>query len=51
MRSAFYTAAVLGLRALGHDVYYVEDCGEESWVYNWQTEEVAETPKSIFELE
>ena len=26
---------LLGLRALGHDVYYLEDCGAESWVYHW----------------
>lgn len=25
-----------GLRSLGHDVVYVEDCGESSWVYDWQ---------------
>lgn len=30
---------LLGLRALGHDVFYLEECGSESWVYNWQTEE------------
>jgi hypothetical protein len=29
-----------GLRELGHEVYYLEECGEESWVYNWQTEQV-----------
>jgi len=29
-----------GLRALGHEVYYLEDCGEGSWVYNWDTGEV-----------
>jgi hypothetical protein len=29
-----------GLKAMGHDVYYFEDCGEESWVYNWDTEEL-----------
>src|SRR5919112_459648 len=29
-----------GLRMLGHDVYYLEECGEESWVYNWDTEEL-----------
>jgi hypothetical protein len=28
-----------GLRALGHEVYFLEDCGDESWVYNWETEE------------
>jgi hypothetical protein len=31
---------LLGLQALGHDVYYLEDCGSGSWVYNWSTEEV-----------
>jgi hypothetical protein len=31
---------LLGLRALGHDVWYLEECGEGSWVYNWQTEEL-----------
>ena len=30
-----------GLRALGHDVYYIEDCGDDgSWVYHWEREEV-----------
>lgn len=27
-----------GLQSLGHDVYYLEDCGEESWIYDWRTE-------------
>jgi hypothetical protein len=27
-----------GLRELGHDVYYLEECGQQSWVYDWQTE-------------
>ncbi len=31
---------LLGLHALGHDVYYLEECGEGSWVYNWETEEL-----------
>jgi hypothetical protein len=31
---------LLGLQELGHDVYYLEDCGLGSWVYNWETEEV-----------
>jgi hypothetical protein len=31
---------LLGLRALGHDVYYLEECGKESWVYNWETEQL-----------
>lgn len=30
---------LLGLRALGHEVYYLEDCGKSSWVYVWETEE------------
>jgi hypothetical protein len=29
-----------GLRALGHDVYYLEECGPESWVYNWEAEQL-----------
>src|SRR5205823_4338846 len=31
-----YMQYLAGLRALGHNVYYLEDCGEESWVYNWE---------------
>lgn len=31
---------LLGLQTLGHTVYYLEECGEESWVYNWETEQV-----------
>src|SRR5579859_1822743 len=27
---------LLGLRALGHEVYYLEDCGESSWVFDWE---------------
>ncbi|MCI0744680.1 MAG: hypothetical protein L0Y58_04660 [Verrucomicrobia subdivision 3 bacterium] len=30
---------LLGFRALGHDVFYLEDCGQSSWVYNWDTNE------------
>jgi hypothetical protein len=30
---------LLGLRALGHEVFYLEDCGESSWVYNWEKSE------------
>jgi len=30
---------LLGLRALGHDVVYLEDCGKSSWVYLWETED------------
>ncbi|MEH2414938.1 glycosyltransferase family 1 protein [Nostoc sp.] len=31
---------LLGLRALGHDIFYLEECGSQSWVYNWQTEQI-----------
>jgi hypothetical protein len=27
---------LLGFRALGHQVLYLEDCGESSWVYDWE---------------
>ncbi|HEY6170278.1 MAG TPA: glycosyltransferase family 1 protein [Verrucomicrobiae bacterium] len=30
---------LLGLRALGHDVYYLEDCGRSSWVFIWEKED------------
>lgn len=30
---------LLGFRALGHDVYYLEDCGKSSWVYIWEKED------------
>jgi len=30
---------LLGLRALGHEVFYLEDCGESSWVYDWDKSE------------
>jgi hypothetical protein len=29
---------ILGLRSLGHEVYYMEECGEGSWVYHWEEE-------------
>lgn len=29
-----------GFQELGYDVFYLEDCGEESWVYNWETEQL-----------
>lgn len=29
-----------GLSSLGHDVHYVEDCGEQSWVYDWTAEQL-----------
>src|SRR5262245_36042912 len=31
-----------GFRGLGHEVYYLEDCGESSWVFNWTTQEWTE---------
>jgi hypothetical protein len=31
---------LLGLKALGHEVYYLEECGEGSWVYKYDTDEV-----------
>ncbi len=30
---------LLGFRALGHEVFYLEDCGKSSWVYNWEKAE------------
>ncbi len=30
---------LLGLRALGHEVFYLEDCGRSSWVYVWEKED------------
>ena len=30
---------LLGLRALGHEIFYLEDCGRSSWVYIWEKEE------------
>jgi len=30
---------LLGFRALGHDVYYLEDCGDSSWVYIWEKDD------------
>src|SRR6266853_1548718 len=34
-----YLQYLIGFRALGHDVYYLEDCGETSSVWNWDREE------------
>jgi hypothetical protein len=31
-----------GLRDLEHDVYYMEDVGDTSWTYDWQTDEAVE---------
>ena len=30
---------LLGFRALGHEVFYLEDCGRSSWVYIWEKED------------
>jgi hypothetical protein len=29
-----------GLHQLGHDVVFLEDCGHESWVYDWDAEQL-----------
>ena len=34
-----YMQYLRGFQQLGFDVYYLEDCGQGSWVYNWETEE------------
>jgi hypothetical protein len=39
-----YLQYLIGFRALGHDVYYLEDCGETSWVWNWDIGEWTEDP-------
>ncbi|NMG05375.1 glycosyltransferase [Brasilonema sp. UFV-L1] len=31
---------LLGLRSLGHKVFYLEECGPESWVYHWEMEQM-----------
>jgi hypothetical protein len=33
-----YLQYLIGLRQLGFDVYYLEDAGDESWVYDWESE-------------
>lgn len=30
-----YMQYLIGLQQIGCDVYYLEDCGAESWVYDW----------------
>jgi hypothetical protein len=30
---------LLGLRSLGHEVVYLEDCGRSSWVFVWEKED------------
>ncbi len=34
-----YLQYLIGFRELGHDVYYLEDCGETSSVWDWDKEE------------
>jgi hypothetical protein len=34
-----YLQYLIGFRELGHEVYYLEDCGETSSVWNWDTEQ------------
>jgi hypothetical protein len=34
-----YLQYLLGLQRLGFDVYYLEDAGDESWVYDWDSEQ------------
>jgi hypothetical protein len=34
-----YLQYLIGFRELGHEVYYLEDCGETSSAWNWDTEE------------
>jgi hypothetical protein len=29
---------LIGLQELGHQVFYLEECGEESWVYEWESQ-------------
>jgi hypothetical protein len=31
-----YLQYLIGLRELGHEVFYLEDCGESSWAYDWE---------------
>ena len=40
-----YLQYLIGFRALGHDIYYLEDCGETSWIWNWDTSEWTEEPE------
>lgn len=35
-----YMQYMLGLRDLGHEIYYLEDCGHESWVYHWEEQQL-----------
>jgi hypothetical protein len=37
-----YLQYLIGLRELGHEVFYLEDCGETSFVWNWDTQEWTE---------
>jgi hypothetical protein len=35
-----YMQYLRGFQRLGLDVYYLEDCGSESWVYDWDAEQL-----------
>ena len=35
---------LMGLRALGHDVFYVEDTGEVKWILSWALDQDIPTP-------
>lgn len=37
---------LLGFQSLGHEIFYLEECGRESWVYNWETEQL--TPEIAY---
>jgi len=34
-----------GFAELGHDVYYLEDCGDHSWVYDWDLGDMTADPE------
>jgi hypothetical protein len=38
-----YLQYLLGFQQLGFDVYYLEDAGEESWVYDWESDRFVTT--------
>jgi hypothetical protein len=39
-----YLQYLLGLQQLGFDVYYLEDSGEGSWVYDWESDAITTDP-------
>jgi hypothetical protein len=40
-----YLQYLLGFEQLGFDVYYLEDAGDESWVYDWESDEFVTDPE------